>query len=188
MALPISTPEHLSIIQIGYVVADIDSAIQKWVEAFGVGQFTVFRHVPLISVTYRGAAASLDMTMALAQAGEVQIELIQQHCDAPSIFRETPGAEPAQFLHHVAVYPQNHQALVDHYVSRGFPIAGELENRPGCGPTFIDTRELTGHMLEVYRRDPLLEMTYASVKARSQSRDRKSPIIDWPTLPRPRRQ
>ena len=38
--------------------------------------------------TYRGTASGVDMQVAVAQAGPVQIELIQQHCDRPSVYRD----------------------------------------------------------------------------------------------------
>lgn len=178
MALPFSAPDHLSIIQIAYVVSDIGEAAKRWFAVFGMGPFTVRRHMRLAGVTFQGAPSSLDMTMALAQAGDLQVELIQQHCDTPSVFREVPGAKPSRGPHHVAIYPRNHQAMVDHYAELGFPVAGEIETRTGYGPTFVDTRDLTGHMLEVYRPDPLLEKVYAVVKERSKNWDRKTLLVE----------
>ena len=37
---------------------------------------------------YRGEVRTVQIQVAVAQAGPVQIELIQQHCDTPSIFAE----------------------------------------------------------------------------------------------------
>jgi hypothetical protein len=38
--------------------------------------------------TYRGKPSAPTITMALANSGEMQIELIQQHGDTPSIYQE----------------------------------------------------------------------------------------------------
>ena len=73
--------------QLGFVVDDLIAAAERWVRVFGVGPFHVLPRIEIAS-TYRGADSMVDMQVAVAQAGPVQIELIQQHCDRPSIYRD----------------------------------------------------------------------------------------------------
>ncbi|MFM1856890.1 MAG: hypothetical protein RLZ83_2199, partial [Pseudomonadota bacterium] len=100
-------------------------------------------------VFYRGEPALLDISAAFVQAGELQIEFICQHNDGPSAFRDAfaPGQEG---LHHVAIMPDDYRATVDRFVALGYPVATELRTRSGRGASFVDTRALCGHMVEIY--------------------------------------
>ena len=62
----------------------------SWARVFGVGPFHVFPRIET-PCWYRGTEIAVDMQIAVAQAGPVQIELIQQHCDRPSVYRELVG-------------------------------------------------------------------------------------------------
>lgn len=137
------------VIQNAYVVADIDRAIERWHAAWGTGPFIVRRHIRMEEVWYRGTPTKLDISAAFVQAGPMQIEFICQHDDSPSAFRDAfpPGAEG---LHHVAIMPKDYRGTVDRFVAMGYPVATELRTRSGRGASFMDTRPLMGHMVEIY--------------------------------------
>ena len=44
--------------------------------------------IELIDQYYKGKPADLDFSGALSYTGSMQIELIKQHCDTPSIYNE----------------------------------------------------------------------------------------------------
>src|SRR5262249_52087938 len=74
--------------QMGFVITDdVITAASRWARVFGVGPFHV---LPVFDqhVMYRGQESTITCQVAVAQAGPVQIELIQQLCDRPSVFRE----------------------------------------------------------------------------------------------------
>ena len=136
------------LIQNAYLVADIDEAIERWHRLWGLGPFFVRRHIALPLVRYRGAPSTLDISAVYVQAGPIQVELVQQHCSAPSAFRDMAAAGQ-HGLHHVAVIPHDHDAVVAHYAAQGFPVLTELRTASGRGASFIDTRPLLGHMVAV---------------------------------------
>ena len=72
--------------QIGYVVTDLDQAIAGWLE-LGVGPWFVLRGLPL-RADYRGEPCETTLSLASANSGEMQIELIRQMDTTPSIFTE----------------------------------------------------------------------------------------------------
>lgn len=162
--LPLSTPGDQRIVQLAYHVADLDSAVAAFHRRFGWGPFLVRRHLKLSDVRYRGAPATLDISAAHAQAGPVQIELVTQHCDQPSAFRDVfaPGEEG---LHHVALFPEDHDVMVAHFVAQGFAVATELQTSEGRGAAYLDTRTALGHMVEIYRVNASLHALYARVEA-----------------------
>ena len=88
------------IIQIAYTVADIQKAMRHYTELLHVGPwFLVGPFVPPKGL-YRGVTTKMRVSLALAFAGETNIELIQQHDEEPSVFRETLKARGAHGFHH----------------------------------------------------------------------------------------
>ena len=77
-----------NICQFSYLVRDLDAAIEHWAGTLQVGPFFVLEHVPYEHCTFRGQPSDIDMSVAMAYSGAVQIELVCQHNDAPSIFSE----------------------------------------------------------------------------------------------------
>lgn len=135
------------------------------------------RHLKLADVRYRGTPTTLDISVAHGQAGPVQIELVTQHCDRPSAFRDAfaPGQEG---LHHVALFPEDHDAMVAHFVAQDFAVTTELRTKEGRGAAYLDTRPALGHMVEVYRVNPSLHALYARVAALRDGWDGKSLAIE----------
>ncbi|HEY2774982.1 MAG TPA: VOC family protein [Candidatus Binatia bacterium] len=75
--------------QIAFVVRDLDAALRYWTETLGVGPFFVFRQMAPIDFRYRGKASPPPLlSIALGNSGDVQVELIEQHDDKPSAYRD----------------------------------------------------------------------------------------------------
>ena len=71
------------IIQNGYVVRDIQTAMRHWIEVLGIGPWFYIEHLPVTDFQYKGQPSPVDVSIALANSGPLQAELIQQHNDAP---------------------------------------------------------------------------------------------------------
>ena len=86
--------------QVGYVVKDIEQAMLQW-SRLGVGPWFYKEEVISTEFRYRGRDSALpQLSIALANSGELQIELIQQRDDAPSLYLDTLAThgEGAQHL------------------------------------------------------------------------------------------
>jgi len=107
---------HLPAIrQVAYVVDDIDEALEHWVEVVGVAPFFLYRNLELAECRYEGDATTLELSVALGQSGDVQVELIQQHGDTPSVYvGETSGK-----AHHVAMWTRDYDGVVAAYRAQG---------------------------------------------------------------------
>lgn len=90
------------VMQLAYVPQDFDAALRYWTETMGVGPFFHFDHVVLAAAKYRGEPVELDFSVMIAYWGNIQIELIRQHNDAPSIYK-TWLDDGQQGLHHVCI-------------------------------------------------------------------------------------
>lgn len=109
--------------QMGFVVDDLVAAARRWAAVHGVGPFHVLPVVEQVVVA-AGVPSPVSVQIGVAQAGPVQIELIQQHCDRPSIFRDwtLDGARP---FHQVATVTSRYDGRKDHLTSLGYELVGE---------------------------------------------------------------
>jgi len=86
--------------QVGYVVKDIELAMARWA-ALGVGPWFYKQDVGSTEFRYYGQPSPLPrLSIALANSGDMQIELIQQRDDSPTLYRDTlaRNGECAQHL------------------------------------------------------------------------------------------
>jgi hypothetical protein len=142
--------------QVGYVARDLDRAMADWL-ALGVGPWFVVREYTQ-QVIYRGKASEVTISIALANSGDLQVELIQQHGDTPSIFTEFLGSGREGF-HQFAWWVTDFDAAVTSAEAAGWPVvwcggeSGETDNPetrfayvepPAGGPaTIFEIMELT---------------------------------------------
>lgn len=141
--------------QVGYVVRDIEQAMQHWSSVLGVGPWFYKPEVGTTEFRYRGQTARPPkLSIALANAGELQIELIQQRDDAPSLYLDTlaRGGEGAQ---HVAFWTQDrYDEQVARLLAQGYVEGhgGRMGTRgrfgyfvhPGLPSGMIEISEMTG--------------------------------------------
>jgi catechol 2,3-dioxygenase-like lactoylglutathione lyase family enzyme len=136
------------IAQIGYVVRDIDAAMDNWLR-HGVGPWFYVDRVQTDYFRYRGADSDMTMSVALANSGDVQIELIQQRNDAPSMYRDflRAGREGMQ---HIAYWTDDYQNTLDAAVADGYVIAqeGSIGGDQG-GFAYLDTERDQGTVIEL---------------------------------------
>ena len=160
--------------QAAWVVSDLNAAVERWSRTFGVGPFYVFDHVQLDGLQYRGNAARLDMSAALAQAGDLQIELICQHCDQPSPYRDAFAAGQEGF-HHLAVFTDEYDRDLASYTDRGFAVVGQ----GAVGPmrfAYVDTMPVMGFMVEVMEDNEPFRDAFRQITEAARGWDGERPV------------
>jgi catechol 2,3-dioxygenase-like lactoylglutathione lyase family enzyme len=108
--------------QNGYVVRDLEAALRHWTQVLGVGPFFYFEHVPIEEFRYHGAPSPIDVSIALANSGALQIELIQPRNDAPSMYRDFLAAG-REGLQHLAWWTESFDADLARLEARGYRVA-----------------------------------------------------------------
>ena len=86
--------------QCAYVVRDLEAAVRWWA-ALGVGPFLAMAETPMQGYRLRGEPVEPVLTIAFANSGDLQIELIATHDDIPSVFAEALAAG-REGAHHLA--------------------------------------------------------------------------------------
>jgi Glyoxalase/Bleomycin resistance protein/Dioxygenase superfamily len=142
---------ELRFFQLGFFVDDLLRAAELWARVHGVGPFHVLPRVEA-ACTYRGAESKIDLQVAVAQAGPVQIELIQQFCDRPSVYRDLFGKGESGF-HQVCTVTSGYEGKKRHYQALGYELA--MEMNAGSGRiAFYDTARDFGFFTEVAESSP----------------------------------
>lgn len=107
--------------QLGYVVPDIEAAMEYWSETMGVGPWYYNPRVPIEGYHYDGQSYDVHNSVALANSGYVQVELIQTRNDAPSMYRDFQLAGNTG-LQHVAYWTQDYDNDLALMESQGFKV------------------------------------------------------------------
>lgn len=162
-------PSDRSIIQMSWVVEDIDEAMQRWHRVSGVGPFLVQRHIKINEPRYRGKPLGVDFSVALAQAGPMQVELVQLHGDGPSSYRDTVPAG-TEAMHHVAIMPDDYDAALVAYLDQGFEEAsGGLFGDVRF--SYVDTSEAMGHMVEIVENKETIRRFFGAIARAAEEWD-----------------
>lgn len=138
--------------QWGYLVKDLDKAMDCWVNQLGVGPFWGFRNVPLTSV-FQGQENEFKMDVGLAYQNGVQIELIQQTDDALSPYSEFYKTDQAQMLHQVAYLCPDIDAAVAKGKLAGLSEVGYIKTMMGSRYYYMDSPALNGLVVELIQQD-----------------------------------
>jgi len=159
-----------------HVPEDFDAALRFWTETMGVGPFFLREHVNLDRVTYRGKPTDPDFDMALAYWGDVQIELIRQHNDAPSIHTEWRAAGH-QGVQHLCVMVENMADTRRLVAERGGIILQEVFMPDGAGEAiYVDMGGGPGTMIEYLALREDRRAGFEAMRTLAANWDRQDPV------------
>lgn len=138
-----------TVAQNGYVVRDIEAAMRHWVEVLGVGPWFYIERVQTDWFRHRGVDSPVEMSIALANSGNLQIELIQPRNDALSMYREFLDAG-REGLQHLSYWTHDYQALYDRAISLGYVVGheGQIGGEKGRF-AYFDTEAHPGTVVEI---------------------------------------
>lgn len=153
-----------SIMQLAYTVTDIEKEMRRYSELLHVGPwFLIGPFVPPKGV-YRGAITKMKVSLAFAFVGEAMIELIAQHDEEPSVFRETLKARGAHGFHHWAIGARDFEKTAAQYRSRGYQEAFSDTAPMGYRIVYFDTAHDLPGMLEIIEINAAAEEGYDEMR------------------------
>jgi hypothetical protein len=163
------------VMQLGFVVPDLEHGMRHWLDKVGIGPFFVLEHVKFAQVVYKGKPSGIDMSVAIAQWGEVQVELIQQFNDAPSIYSEFTGREKGG-LQHVGVMTNSVADDLVRLKKLGIEAVQQGHTGTGIRFAYLDTDDHPGAMIELIEAGPAITGFFQMVKDAAQGWDGIEPI------------
>lgn len=167
--------------QMGFVVRDIEGAMRHWVEVVGVGPWFYVDRLPVTSFTYRGARHDgIHISVALANSGDVQLELIQQRCDTPSMYREFLAAGH-EGLQHWSSWPEDYDAIYKRARETGYTI-GQEGDSPRGRFVYFGNEGHPGTVIEMAHLTPTRRRIFDQIREAAVGWDGRDPIRrQWPT-------
>ena len=165
------------IMQMAFVVDDFDKAIEFWTKKMNVGPFLKIENVEFKELYYKGKATNLDFAGALSYTGNMQIELIKQYCDTPSIYTEYDNNKKGP-LHHVCALTTDIKNDITVMESQGYTNLQGGKTQDNGKFAYLHTKD---------KKDPIFELAQLSksgldffdmMKDAAKNWDRKSAIIE----------
>lgn len=167
--------------QLGYVVNDIEAAMAYWHGTIGVGPWYYNPKVPIEDYTYEGNRYDVHNSVALANAGFIQVELIQTRNDAPSMYRDFMQ-KGHRGLQHVAYWTQQFDADLARMEGEGFQA--KMSGTVGDNGRFVyfDKEDHPGTVVELSEVLGPKGRMFDLIREASEKWDGSDPVRPFPDL------
>ena len=167
------------IMQNGFIVADMAAAIEHWARVMQVGPFFLFERVAFKEAWYRNnPATDIDLTVAIAYWGDVQIELIRQRNDVPSIYTDFQ-AHGRTGLQHMGVMTEDLDADLARLKARNvLPV--QHGSTPGMRFAYVSTDHHFGGMVELIEATPRARAFFERIRQAARDWDGRGAIVTVP--------
>ncbi|CDM25680.1 VOC family protein [Castellaniella defragrans] len=167
--------------QLGYVVPDIEAAMEYWSKTLGVGPWYYNPRVPIANYRYGGEAYEPHNSVALANSGFVQVELIQTRNDVPSMYRDFLRAGRIG-LQHVAYWTEEYDADLERLLAQGFrpKMSGEVGERGRF--VYFDTEYHPGTVIELSEVAGPKGRLFQTIREAAEGWDGRDPVRPFPDL------
>jgi hypothetical protein len=167
--------------QIGIVVRDIEAAMHHWINVCGVGPWFYTDRLPITQFSYKGQRHDqMHASIALANSGDVQLELIQQRCDTPSMYRDFLAAGH-EGMQHWSSWPEDYDARYQYGLRNGYSVGQEGDSPRGRFVYFWQEGH-PGTVIEMADATPARMRIFDAVRKAAADWDGSDPIRrQWPT-------
>ena len=168
-----------AITQNGYVVRDIEAALAHWI-SLGVGPWFYMERAPIERFTFRGQPSDVHISIALANSGDLQLELIEQKNDAPSMYQEFLAAG-REGLQHVAYWTDDFDADMATALALGWEVGQSGEVGADGRFAYFDTEAHPGTVIELSEKSGRKGRMFQRIREAAQGWDGSDPIrTAWP--------
>ena len=150
---PDRQPVFTDTMQIGMVVRDLDATLERFIDDYGIGPWTIFEVTPEIAPNLRhdGGPVRGSCRSAAAMVGNVMWELTEPLDDLTLFARFL--AEKGEGIHHIAVATPNFENVIADHTAHGetLPLSGSFT---GIDVAYLPTASTLGVILEVFSGMP----------------------------------
>jgi methylmalonyl-CoA/ethylmalonyl-CoA epimerase len=160
------------VMQFAFVPKDFDAAVRHWTETMGVGPFYLLENNLLGEGIYLGEPYHCMFSIAIAYWGDIQIELVRQENDAPSIYK---GAE-GEALHHTCILTHDIEGARKIAEDSGARVLVEGKVGADGYVYYVDTGGGPGSIVEILQLASGTEGLFGMIKAASVGWDGSEPL------------
>jgi hypothetical protein len=163
------------VMQMAYVVEDIRASIDWWVQDARTGPWFLLDHFWAEDQIHRDAPSQADVSIAMAFAGNMCIELIQPLDDHPSVYREIIERRGYGF-HHLGIAVADVDAEIPAYEAKGFSVAFRANVPTGGAVAYMDDGRNDPGFLELVPATSGMDETFTRFWRASVDWDGSDPI------------
>jgi hypothetical protein len=161
--------------QLGFVSRDIDRSMRHFLDHWNIGPWYVARNLKAPTL-YKGEPSDTEISLALSSCGDLQFEIIQQHNDAPSAYRDALAGTPELHVQHIAVWTDDFAELKANALARGWePVLESPSSGPGESCYVVHPSEPMV-CVEISDRSPFKEHVREVVRDMAMKWDGTDPI------------
>jgi len=165
-----------AIVQLGYVVADLEAALAHWTKVLGIGPFLVTPRIDYAELHYRGEPIRIENAVALASWNGMQIEIIQQTAGDASMFTDFV-ARRGGGLHHVCLLADDLDAELAAWEARGVGVLMGGRTAAGIPFAYLDSDpQDQGRVIEIVQPTPGLRKFFARLDTLAADWDGADPV------------
>jgi hypothetical protein len=165
--------------QVAYIVTDIEAAMAAWINQMGTAPFLVQREIsPFHDLRFHGKPAQAPViTVAFAQIGDIQIELVQQHNDVPSIYTEFLE-RGCGGLHHYAFWCEDFDTSFRSVVAAGMVPVVETGDPAVARMAYVASNAIPGLALELIEWNEATRPYFEGPASRIAQWDGKTAVLE----------
>lgn len=160
--------------QLGFISRDLDRSLQYFIDAWGIGPWYTLRGVTN-RMLYKGQEVSIEMSIALANSGDMQFEIVAQHNDVISLYSDALAHAKGLHVQHVAVWHEDVAAIESAAHSRGWTSIFENQGGPGRS-VFVTHPDAPMVCIEISDLDPFKEKVRRNILRIATEWDGTDPI------------
>lgn len=167
------------LIQLCFVVADLDQAMAQCSGLFGAGPWFVAPEQPADAgaTVYRGVPTPLGARVALGYAGEMMYELVCPRIGSRSIFREWADTR-GYALHHFGFAVSDFDATLRAIEASGLKPLTTSTTPRGARIVMVETNASVGALAEYIEITPASRAFYAFMQSKAAGWDRRTLVYD----------
>lgn len=168
------------VVQLCYLVPDIEAAVADWTRRMRAGPFFHARF-DMDGQRFGDLPARGTLDVAVGYRQDMNIELAAYNGDGPAIYH--PGTSGVGFgLHHVQVACDDIDATIADHAMRSEAIVTD-HVVPGFGrAVMVDMRDLLGHFVEYGAWTPAVHGALAAMRSAHRDWDGRDPLRPYPDL------
>ncbi|MAG33956.1 MAG: hypothetical protein CL908_24005 [Deltaproteobacteria bacterium] len=164
------------VVQVAYLVEDIDAAMAHWLRHAGLGPWTCFRNIEL-ETDFDGRDFTLRIHEALAYMGDLQIQLVQSLNDPGENTPYQPYVKEGRFgVHHMAFFSEDVEADIARAQEQGFERTCSMRDKGGYRYFYCQSNALPDVWIELLESYSGLHEIFREGIADAASWDGRDPI------------
>jgi len=167
------------VVQVAYLVEDIDAAMNHWLEQAGLGPWTCFRNIEL-DTRFDDRDFTLRIHEALAYMGDLQIQLVQS-LDTPDVSTPYQSYVAARRwgVHHMAFFAEDIDRAVAQATEQGFGRTCSMRDKAGYRYYYCQSTAMPDVWIEFLESYPGLHTIFEEGIAAAAAWDGTDPIRNF---------